>query len=113
MKHLKLFENKSIQSIRNLVEDFNKFLIYVKPIVLEEYLRLAEDRRYIPEQGDTPTKNKFENLALIEVAAMDGYFEFLLQDYDEDGIAYQYFIPIADEDMKDALIKLDAKKYNL
>ena len=45
---------------------------------------------------------------------MEGYFEFLLQDFDDNGeVSGQYFITLSDEEMEDALLKLDAKRYNL
>lgn len=114
MKHLKLFENKSAQSIKNLIEEFNNFLRDIKPVIIKEYLRLAKDKRYEPEQGDKPIKGNVKNLALIEVITIDDYFEFLLQDYDNNGfVTSQYFISISNEDMEEALIDLDAKKYNL
>lgn len=114
MKHLKLFENKSVKSTRNLIEEFNNFLRDIKPAVIKEYIKLANDKRYEPDQGDRPVKGNVESLALIEVVAMENFFEFLLQDYDNNGeVTSQYFIMLSDVDMEEALMDLDAKKYNL
>jgi hypothetical protein len=114
MKHLKLFESKSVQSTRNLIREFNDFLRDVKPVVIEEYLRLAKDEKYEPDYGDKPNRYNSKKLALIEATVSDEYFEFLLQDYDNDGIVQgQYFVMFSNEEMEDALMKMDVKKYNL
>ena len=127
MKHLKLystklnsfvenkiFESKSVQSTRNLIREFNTFLRDIKPIVIEKYLELSKDKKYEPDYGDKPDKHNIKDLALIEAVAEEEYFEFLLQDYDNEGVVQgQYFVTLSNEEMEDALMKMDVKKYNL
>jgi hypothetical protein len=115
MRHLKkLFESKSIESTRNLIKEFNDFLRDIKPIVFEKYLELAKDKRYEPDYGDKPNTHNIKDLALIEAIAAEEYFEFLLQNYDNNGIVQgQYYIILSNEEMEEALMKIDAKKYNL
>ena len=48
MKHIKLFENQSVQSIRNMVKEYHKFFEYIKPAIIEKYNELANDPDYEP-----------------------------------------------------------------
>jgi len=114
MKHIKLFENQSVQSIRNMVKEYHKFFEYIKPAIIEKYNELANDPDYEPEYGGTPYIIHYDELVLTQIGYYDGGLQFVLQSSDDNGdIQGSFYINITDEELEQMLIKLDAKKYNL
>ena len=114
MKHLILFENNSVGSIRDMIKEYHKFLRDIKPAVIEIYNNLAEDDEYEPDYGSKPYPLDASELILPEVGYWDEGLQFVLQSYDSDGeIEDSFYINVNNEELKDMLIGLDANKYNL
>ena len=115
MKHLRLFESQSVQSTRNMIEEFNKFLEDVRPYIIEKYNELANDEDYECDYGDSPVpQNNDGDLVLQQVEMNDNLFQFLLRTYDEHGQVYEtFFINITSKEMEKILLKIKSNKYNL
>jgi hypothetical protein len=115
MKHLRLFENQSVQSTRNMIEEFSKFLIDIKPYIIEKYNECANDEDYESDYGDSPVpQNNDGDLVLQQVEMNDDLFQFLLRTYDEHGQVYEtFYIDITSKEMESILIKMKSNKYNL
>lgn len=114
MKHLKIFENnRTVQSIRKMAEDYMVFLHDIKPFIFEKYYKLANDPNYETEYGDELNVNDKE-LALTNIGYYDGGLQFHINSYDNNGeIMANYYIDITNDELEEMLIKLDSKKYNL
>lgn len=122
MKHLKLFENQSASSIRNAIGIYKKFLVDMTPAVFEKYDKLAEeyendenDELEPPETGNIPQGTADSDWFYIsDIVDYDKGFEFVLSETDKEGnVEATYFIPFTDEEINNAYIGIDAKKYNI
>ena len=115
MKYLRLYETKSIQSIKNIIDSYHNFLEEIKPLIIIKYNELAEDDDYYPDMGDKPSDMWDPDLLVLNnVDYYNNEFVFILHGYDNDGILDATFIiPLTEEEMKDELIKMDAQKYNI
>ena len=113
MKHIKLFENnRSIQSMRNIVNEYDEFFNYITPIIMEKYNELAEDEDYEPDRGDAPTSD--DEPYLQTISDIGGGFEFYLQSFNNNGEPdANYHIELTDEELEELIIRVDSKKYNL
>ena len=88
----------------------------IKPTIIEEYIKLANDKQYRPEQGEKPykMKNLDQELVLTECYLYDEGFLFILTEYNNDGESTaHYYIHLDNEEMEEALLGLTAKKYNV
>jgi hypothetical protein len=122
MKHLKLFENQSANSVRNAISIYKKFLVDMQPAVFEKYNKIAEEydndedgELESPETGDKPTGTADNNWFYIEdVQDYDDGFEFFLNETDKDGnVESIYCIILTDEEINNAYIKIKSNKYNI
>lgn len=116
MKIKRLNENYSIQSVRNIISDFQKFTEDIKPGLIEIYNELANDKKYYPEQGDRPYKMKdpMNELSVGECYAGINTFLFILHEYNNNGeMTSQFYIDLDEEEMEELLLNITAKKYNL
>ena len=117
MKHIKLFENtNSIQSMRNTINEYENFIDYIKPFVMEKYEELAQDEDYIPESGDTPTSD--DDPLLISATNLGIGFCFHLQGSNNDGeVSANYYIDFKDYELEEWIKSSEIghanKKYNL
>jgi len=115
MKHLKLFENKSVSTIRNAINVYQSFIAKIKPAVFEKYNKLVDTENYEPEYGDMPHGYADDNFFYIsDIIDLGDGFEFFLTETDKHGnIEANYQVTLTDEEIEDAYMKIDAKKYNL
>lgn len=112
MKHIKLYENKSVQSIRKNIDEFNKFRKEIRPYVIEKYKSLIDDD-YYPECGSKPRKVNEDSLVLNDIYINNG-FEFELFLWSNQGEFLDNFnISISNEEMEQILLKMTTHKYNL
>ena len=118
MKHIKLFENNnySIQSMKNIINEYDNFKDYIKPFVMEKYEELAEDEDYEPDQGDTPTSD--DDPLLISAYSFGIGIGFHLQGSNNDGeVSANYYIDFEDDELeqwiKESEIGHTNKKYNV
>jgi len=114
MKHLRLFEKLSTQSIKNTVNDYNNMIKKISPGIKEKYDELAE-KGYEPDYGDDLyVLDSEEQLVFQGLAVIDSGFECCLQSFDHNGqIRGTFYIVLTNEDVDNLLIKMDTKKYNL
>lgn len=114
MKHIRLFENISVSSVRKMIIDYTNFLKDIKPIIVEKYKELADDRGYETEYGDQPHKHNINDLVLTSIGYWDQGVQFVLTTYDNDGgLQNHYYINVTNDELEDMLIKLTSNKYNL
>lgn len=115
MKHIKLYENKSVQSIRKNIVEFKNFENEVRPYVIEKYNNLVDDEDYEPEYGSKPRKVDEDSLLLNDIYLRDNYFDFDLLLFSKDGIEVldNFNISISNEEMEKILLKMMTHKYNL
>lgn len=116
MKHLRLYENnRTIQSIRKLKDDYYNFMIEIKPYVYEKYIELANDESYSAEQEDQPRNDtEIDDLFLTEYDTLSTGFQFLMSTYDNDGeVENNYYIFISNKEMENVLLRMDSDKFNL
>lgn len=117
MKHLRLFENdNSIQSMRSTINDYDNFLNYIGPFIMEKYEELAEGENYNPESGDTPDIDDYP--MLITASNLGIGFSFHLQGCNIDGeVSSNYYIDFKDDELEEWIknreIRNSSKKYNL
>ena len=118
MKHIKLFENNnySIQSMRSTINEYDKFMEYIKPFVMEKYEELAQDDDYWPESGDQPDSD--DEPLLISANNLGNGFSFHLQGSDNNGdVSANYYVEFEDDELeqwiKESEIRHTNKKYNL
>ena len=115
MKHVKIYENFSLNSMGNIIAQYNSLLSYIKPLVDDKFYELAEDTNYQPVWGDRPSKNAdTETMSIIDISVDSNIVKVELQDYDTDGyLSDHYFIKITEEEISDYELRKDAKKYNI
>ena len=120
MKHLHLFENQNVNSIKDAIDIYKKFLIDIKPAVFNKYNEIAEkyendDELDAPEYGDKPIGTADDDFNYIsDVINWDVGLEFIMLESDKHGnIEATYYIMLTDEEIKNAYVGMDAKKYNL
>ena len=117
MKHIRgINESYTIQSIKNILDIYNQFLTDIKPAVIKEYIKLANDKHYYPDQGEKPyqMKNPNQELNITECYSNNVGFLFILTEYNNDGESVaHYYIQFENEEMEEALLELTAKKYNV
>lgn len=116
MKHIKLFENKTVSSVRKTIKDFSDLLKYLTPEVIELYNKLAEDDEYEPNYGEKPFLPLPRNgeLILDNIGLWPDGAQFDIKMYDDDGFVSHSFYPeISNEELEEMLMRLDTKKYNL
>ena len=114
MKHIKLFENNTLSSVRKLIIDYSNLLTEIKPLVIEKYKQLASDPEYQPSYGDQPDITDIKDLVLIRIGYWDKGVQFVLNTYDNDGIVVKYYyIDVENNDLDDMLSQLNSNKYNL
>ena len=118
MKHIKLFENinYSIQSMRITINEYDKFIEYIKPFVMEKYEELALDDNYYPESGDQPDYD--DEPLLINANNLGNGFSFHLQGSNNDGeVSANYYVEFKDDELvewiKECEKRKESKKYNL
>jgi len=117
MKHLRLFENvKSIQSMRNTINEYDSFMEYIKPFVIEKYEELAKDEDYELDNGDFPTLD--DDPILISATNLEIGFSFHLQGFNNDGEAISnYYIEFQDNELekwiKESEMRNATKKFNI
>ena len=111
MKHLRPLD--SVESIKKTIENYNNFLDEIKPIVIDEYKKLAKDKKYFPAQGDKPYFLKdYDDILINEIYSDPNYILFIVtdgSDYDRP----EFYIYISNKKLKKALFKRDIQKYNL
>jgi hypothetical protein len=116
MKYLKFFENnRTIQSLREMSDEYNKFLRDIKPIIIAKYYELANNTDYECDYGDQPWSGQDEDdLSLIQMATYNTGVQFLLQSFDGNGgINSSYYIDITDEELENMILGLETKKNNI
>jgi hypothetical protein len=117
MKHIKLFENTiTIKSMKKTINDYENFIEYIKPFVMEKYEELAEDENYFPEDGDPPTSN--DDPLLISSYNLGVGIGFHLQGSNNNGeVSANYYINFKDDELeqwiKECETRNASKKYNL
>lgn len=114
MKYLKLYENKSIESVRHMLTEYQEFKNDIRPFIINKFYylaKLAKKNRYEPETGSTPNKYvKEEKLILTDIFQFKNHIEFTLETDDND---QNYYISITNDELKEFLIEIEAKKFNL
>lgn len=115
MRYLRLFENMSAQSIREMAKKYEAFLDDIKPYVVRKYNELANDENYEQDFGDKPfLLNPHEELFLSKIGFDNKMFQFVLYLFDDEHtICNQFYIDITDNELNDILMELNANKYNL
>ena len=115
MRIQRLNESNSIQNIRNNINEFYSFLKDIRPLVLERYKELCEDKQYFPEIGEKPFyvgKGNEHSLIIADIVSLKKGFSFEFQYYDG-GEFYNFYIHLTDEEIEDFLMKKDATRYNI
>jgi hypothetical protein len=118
MKHIKLFENTlSIQSMKSTINEYDIFIKYIRPFVMEKYDELAQDEDYIPESGDTPTLDDYPDLMYVNDLGTG--LSFYLQGYDENDYNHisGYYIFFKYDELENWIkyseIRKETKKFNI
>lgn len=122
MKHLRLFENtNTIQSMRNIINEYDNFRLYIEPFIMDKYNEMAEsieneDEDEYPEYGDSPTTD--DTPMLMQVDDIGGGFRFHLQGTDNHGeVLTNYYIEFKDAELekwiKESETRHATKKYNI
>ena len=122
MKHLKLFENiKSVSSIKDAINKYKSILVYIKPAVIDRYLEITNDPEmdYGQDIADKYGGNSYyvihdiNRIVLREMSFHDDKIFFTLEYYDDDDELDTFYVPFTDEELKNAILKLDSNKYNI
>ena len=109
MKHIKLFENRSVQSMKNVINEYNDLYEYLKPVAFAKYDELAKDVNYEPKSGDSPYIMRNDHIVLQNINIVSEGFEFVLQTFnDEAQVQGTFYVTIEDPE-----IYTNSKKYNL
>jgi hypothetical protein len=113
MRHIKLYENKTVNSVRHTIIEFKNLLKYLRPEVISLYNKLAEDDEYEPNFGDKPFITD-DDLILKNIGYWSDGVQFNIEIYDDDGFVSHSFYPeISNDELEEMLMRLDSKKYNL
>lgn len=115
MRYLRLFESRSASSIIDLVSKYKETLDFIRPAVLEKYNDMVENESNYEIIGNTPYKIDDENKILLNEMYYDhntGLIYFVLLYWDEFEND-RFHVPFSKAELNDAIIKIDAKQYNL
>ena len=112
MKYLRLYESKNVDSIINILDEYQKFKNNIRPYIIDKFYYLAqlsEDDEYEAMVGSTPNnKVKEENLIITNIFKFKKYIEFRLESKND-----IYFISITYDELEDILIEIEGEKFNL
>lgn len=113
MKHIKLFESKTVNSVRKTIIDFHDLKKYLTPEVIELYNKLAKNDEYEPDYGEKPFPTN-KDLILTNIGYWAKCIQFKIEIYDDDGyVSHSFYPEISNEELEEMLMRLDSKKYNL
>lgn len=113
--------NLSTNTIKKLAVDYHNLLNDLKPLVIERYLEIVRDHTLgygqdiVDKYGGTYYEvDNIDGIRLKDLSMHDNKFFFTLEyfDYDSDTPDITY-VPFSEEELKDAIVKSNAKKYNL
>jgi hypothetical protein len=93
-----------------MIEEFSKFLIDIKPYIIEKYNECAADPNYEPEpHSDGPYIIDKDQLILQHIKITPEGFEFCLQTFNSDAeVQGTFYITIEDPE-----VYKNSNKYNL
>lgn len=102
--------------MRNTINEYDKFMEYIKPFVMEKYEELALDDDYWPESGDQPDYD--DSPLLISANNLGIGFNFHLQGSDNDGnVSANYYVEFKDDELEQWIKECEkrnaSKKYNV
>jgi len=124
MKHLKIFENiKSISSIRDTIKKYEEIVEFLRPVVIARYNEIASDSKLDYGQNITDVYggdsyyviHYIERIKILGLKIHDNKIFFTLQyhePYSNEEFS-EFYVPFTDEELEDAIIKLDTNKYNI
>lgn len=101
------FEN----SIKNMVREHErcvKMIEDISPIVVEKYLKLANDPYYVPEIGQKPYKVKRNKILVTDAISHDLGVNFKVEAY-----GYEYYVLLTYDEIENFELNKNIKKYNL
>ena len=125
MKYLKLYEKiKSVSSIKDIINKYHDILEYIKPVVVDRYNEIANSSELdygqnITDEYGGSSFYGIHNLKRIELKEMkihDNKLFFTLEyipGNSEKNEADIFYVPFTDEELENAMLKLNVKKYNL
>ena len=116
--------NLSINSIKNTINDYHELINTLRPVAIKRYLEIAEDHTtgYGQDIVDVYGGDSFyvihnvEKIKLIEIKMHDNKIFFTLEyldSYDDSGNSDIFYVPFTEEELENAIIKMNANKYNL
>jgi hypothetical protein len=125
MKHLRIFENiKSVISIKDVIVKYMEIIEYIRPAVIDRYNEIASDPELDYGQNITDvyggssfyTIHNLKGIQLKEISFDDNKFFFTLEYFDSYSTTESpdiFYVPFTEEELEDAILKLNAKKYNI
>jgi hypothetical protein len=121
MKIQKFNENVDIStnSIKKTIIDYHELLIKLKPLVIERYLEISKDDDLMQEIVDVYGSDYFSSsnakkLILTDIKYFDNKIFFTLKHNDIYGSEDKYYyVPFNEDELDDAILKMNAHKYNL
>lgn len=113
MKHLRMYESYSIESIKKLSDDYDNFLQGIKPYIIKKYNQLANDKNYHPEYGSKPYKVSEDDLSIASFTRYNNKFEFNLFLWNYGDVENSFYVILSEQEMEEILTKINVEKYNL
>lgn len=115
MKHLRLYEkSRTVNSVRNIINEYHVFLKEITPVVIERYKELANDHYFEVSYGEPFDINVADELLLGDIGYWEDGVQFELLLYNEDGIiTNQYYYEVTNEELGMMLVKIRSNNYNL
>jgi hypothetical protein len=108
-----IFESKNNfkDSIKNMVSEHEKcveMINNISPLVVEKYLKLANDVYYVPEIGEKPYRIKRNKIKVTDAINHSLGVNFKVEAYD-----YKYYVLLTYDEIEMFELNNNVKKYNI